>query len=65
MNPHNRTTQNTPEESAPNPLPRPLDKDGKGWREEYISELERDVQAAFKEQEKPSSTTPTFLTSFY
>ena len=63
MNLHNRTTRNTPEESAPNPLPRPLDKYGRVWRQEYILELERDMQSAFEKQEKPSSSNPSPLRS--
>ena len=44
----------------PQSLPALLEKDGGGGSERNVSELERDLQLAFEEQEKLSATSPSF-----
>jgi hypothetical protein len=51
-----RTMRGASDEPASHSLPQPLDEDGGGGGDENASELKRDVQLAFEEQEKSSAT---------
>ncbi|CZS94268.1 uncharacterized protein RCO7_10340 [Rhynchosporium graminicola] len=54
-----RTTRSASEESAARSLIITLDEDGGKESEEKFSDLERDMQLAFEEQEELSSTSPS------
>jgi hypothetical protein len=55
-------TQCTSEEPRPHTLPKLLDKDSRGEREENVSELEKDMLLAFEEHVKSSlATAPSSL----
>ena len=50
-----------PDKPAPHTPPQPLGENGGGGSDENTSELERDTQLAFEEQEKSSVPAPGFL----
>ncbi|KAH7308327.1 hypothetical protein BKA65DRAFT_485675 [Rhexocercosporidium sp. MPI-PUGE-AT-0058] len=55
----NRTTRSASEESAAQSLIITLGQDGGGESEESVSDLERDMQLAFEEQEELLATSPS------
>ncbi|KAH6702756.1 hypothetical protein BKA61DRAFT_680954 [Leptodontidium sp. MPI-SDFR-AT-0119] len=61
IKPHgdNRTTRSASEESAAQSLIITLDEDGGRESEENVSDLERDMQLAFEEQEELLATSPS------